>query len=250
MPQPPSPAVCAAWIRDHGPAVALTGAGVSTAAGIPDFRGPEGLYATGRYDADTVFRIDAFQRDPEPFYAFTRDFLAILDRVQPTRTHRILSAMEAAGFLEVVVTQNIDPLHEAAGSRNVLAVHGNYWTSHCLACGEAWTFEALRASLARTAGAPRCRCGGCIKPDVVFFGEPVHALPEAQAAVLEAGVLLVLGSSLTVHPAAALPAYAPGPVVVVNRGPVALPPGPDRHFVDADLDSYLGAVADELGLDA
>lgn len=239
---------CAELIRRATRMVALTGAGVSTAAGIPDFRGPKGLYVTRRYDPDRVFDILAFRRDPAPFYEFTRDFLEVADALQPTLTHRLLAALESTGTLHALITQNIDPLHQRAGSRRVIAVHGGYWTSHCLSCRAAFGLDEVRAKVASEV-VPHCRCGGVIKPDVVFFGEPVHALDEAAAACAASDLLLVLGSSLTVYPAAWLPEHAGGTVVVVNQGEVALAPRPGRFFVDADLDDFFAGVARRLGLD-
>lgn len=242
-----TPERCAEWIRQAERVVALTGAGISTAAGLPDFRGPDGLYVTRRYDPETVFAIDHFRRDPAPFYAFTRDLLGVLEELEPTFTHRFLARLEATGALEAVITQNIDPLHEEAGSRRVLPVHGGYRTSRCLACGRTLDFPALTERLAREA-VPRCACGGVFKPEVVFFGEPVRELDAAVGLVSACDLLLVLGSSLTVQPVAALPRYAGGRVVVVNLGPVALQAGPQRRLVASDLDAYFRPVAAALGL--
>ena len=227
--------------------VALTGAGISTAAGVPDFRGPNGLYVTRRYDPETVFDIDAFLHDPKPFYDFTRDFLSVVDQIEPTATHRFLARMEGQERLRCVVTQNIDFLHQRAGSENVISIHGGYWTSRCLQCGEEWDFETLRSRVEEES-VPRCRkCKGLIKPDVVFFGEAVRGMDQAADEVMEADLMLVLGSSLTVYPAASLPATARCPVIVVNKGPVGLLPGPDRFFVDEDLDRFFEAVGAAWG---
>ncbi len=222
--------------------VAMTGAGISTAAGVPDFRGPKGLYVTRRYDPETVFDIDAFLHDPEPFYDFTRDFLSVVDTIEPTVTHQFLARLEREGELRCVVTQNIDFLHQRAGSENVISVHGDYWTSRCLRCGLESDFQAFKDRV-EAATVPHCPdCDGLIKPDVVFFGEAVKGMDQAAAEVTEADLMLVLGSSLTVYPAASLPAMARCPVIVVNRGPVGLAPGPDRFFVDEDLDEFFQTV--------
>lgn len=242
-----SAAGCADRIRNARRSVALTGAGISTAAGIPDFRGPEGLYTTGRYDPQATFEIEGFLRDPAPFFRFTRDVLGLVADLQPTFTHRFLAGLEAAGTLQTVITQNIDHLHQRAGSRSVIAVHGGYWTSHCLACRDRFSLDELLELLGRSP-VPHCHCGGVVKPDVVLFGEPVYAMEEAVAAVAEADLLLVLGSSLAVYPAAWLPESADCPVVVVNRGPVKLAPAPNRFFADAELDPFFWEVARELGL--
>jgi len=233
---------CAELIRGSQAIVALTGAGISTTAGIPDFRGPQGLYVTRRYDPHATFDIGAFHADPAPFYEFTRDFLGLLRDVEPTFTHRFLAGLESRGKLMGVVTQNIDFLHQRAGSRRVVALHGDYWESHCLVCGMAFELAQMKELIADVE-VPRCSCGGVIKPDVVFFGEPVHGLEKAAELVAQSDLLLVLGSSLTVYPAAFLPQYAGGEIVVVNKGTVSLPGGPRCHHADADLDGFFSEVA-------
>jgi NAD-dependent deacetylase len=236
---------CADLIRRSERMVGMTGAGISTAAGIPDFRGPQGLYVTCRYDPDTVFDISAFRRDPAPFYEFTRDFLGVIDTIEPTFTHRFLAGLETAGKVTAVVTQNIDSLHQKAGSENVISVHGDYWTSHCLDCAREFDLSYME-DVVREVEVPRCSCGGVIKPDVVFYGEAVRDLERAAATVASSDLLLVLGSSLVVYPAAFLPEQAGGDVVVVNQGEVGLSPGPGRYFVDADLDEYFTEVEQHL----
>lgn len=237
-----SAAGCAEFIREARSIIALTGAGISTAAGIPDFRGPQGLYVTRQYDPETVFEIRAFRRDPLPFFEFTRDFLGVIRTVEPTFAHRYLAELEASGKLTAVVTQNIDSLHQKAGSRRVIPVHGDYWTSHCQECGD--EFELARMELMiREVDVPRCACGGVIKPDVVFFGEAVHDFDRAVEAVAGSDLLLVLGSSLMVYPASLLPEQAGGNVVVVNQGEIGMPSGPGRYHVEADLDVFFRKVA-------
>ena len=149
------PAACADLIRRSERVVAITGAGISTAAGIPDFRGPKGLYVTRQYDPETVFDISAFRRNPEPFYEFTRDFLGVIDSLEPTVTHRFLAQLEADGRLMAVVTQNIDSLHQRAGSQRVISVHGDYWTSHCLDCVQEYDLEQME-TMVRETEVPRC----------------------------------------------------------------------------------------------
>ena len=140
-----------------------------------------------------------------------------------------------------VVTQNIDSLHQKAGSKEVISVHGDYWTSHCLGCAREFDLEYMEAAV-REVEVPRCSCGGLIKPDVVFYGEAVRDLDRAAAAVASSDLLLVLGSTLVVYPAAFLPEQARGEVVVVNQGDVSLAQGPGRYFVDADLDEFFAEV--------
>ena len=243
-----SPQEVADRIRASRCTVAMTGAGVSTAAGIPDFRGPGGLYESRTYDPMKVFDIGHFHHDPTDFWAFTRDLARTLDDLAPTRTHRFLAELEQHGLLEGVVTQNIDPFHSLAGSQNVLALHGSYATTRCLSCGQTFDYEQMKAKVLAEA-IPACTCsgGGRLKPDVVFFGEAVKHLDESFALVSRSELLLVLGSSLVVQPAALLPEVAGGAVVVVNRGPCGLRGAPGRYFIDADLDEFFDAVADALG---
>lgn len=243
------PEDCARRIRDAGHISVLTGAGISTAAGVPDFRGPKGLYVTRAYDPETVFEIGYFERHPEPFYAFSRDFLGLLDTLEPTFTHRFLAGLESAGRDVGVVTQNIDGLHQRAGSRRVYSMHGDYETARCLHCRRRMDGAALTALMAEME-VPACpECGGLVKPDVVFFGEPVRHLDDARRLVAASDLLLVLGTSLVVYPAAALPACAGGEVVIVNKGDIALEharSGSGTYLVDAALDEYFAKVAERL----
>ena len=226
---------------------ALTGAGISTAAGIPDFRGPRGLYVTRQYDPEKTFDIGYFDRDPTYFFAFARDFVQLIEQVQPTLTHRFLAALEAHGTLEAVITQNIDGLHQKAGSRRVLEVHGSVLNGHCRICGKAYAYEMLRAKVLAEPIA-RCEaCGGVVKPDIVFFGEAVQSMEEASRLAAGADVFLVIGSSLTVYPAALLPQYAGGQVVVVNQGPVEMA-SPDWLRVDEAADTFVARIAPALGI--
>ena len=236
---------CAARIRGATKLVALTGAGISTAAGIPDFRGPQGLYASGRYDPELTFTIDGFLARPSALYGLVRDVLDLVRDVAPTYTHRFLADLERRGRLRTVVTQNVDPLHQEAGSRSGVAVHGSVRTSSCLSCREQLDLAQLEARLSERE-VPRCACGGVIKPDVVLYGEPVHGLEEAMAAVAASDLLLVLGSSLDVYPVAFLPECAGGDVVAVSRGPIGLAPAPNRYFADADLDTFFREVSAHL----
>ncbi len=227
---------------------ALTGAGISTAAGIPDFRGPNGLYTTGAYDAERVFDCRYFAKHPELLSAFSRDLLRMVSALQPCFTHRFLAALERSGYDVIVVTQNIDPLHQLAGSRCVYPVHGSYAEAYCVRCHNRWP-TAEYANMLERADVPVCACGGVIRPDIVMFGEAVKYMPEAQAAVSDSDMLLVLGTSLTVYPAAALPSLAQGPVILVNKGPTGYYPKPDDICVDAYLDPLFRQVAVQMGLD-
>ncbi|MCE5325820.1 MAG: hypothetical protein LLG01_05345 [Planctomycetaceae bacterium] len=233
-------------IRKASCVVAMTGAGASTNAGIPDFRGPNGIYASGRY-SQRVFDIEQFRRDPGEFFRFTRDLFTAIGHIAPTPSHRLLADWEARGLIAGVITQNIDPLHALAGSRNVLAVHGSYALAHCQSCGREFAYEQF-ARMVFEADVPRCPCSArsVIKPDVVFFGEAVRDFEAAHALACRCDLMLVLGSSLAVQPAALLPQLVNGDVVIVNRGESALPKSPRRHFVQAEVDAFMAAVEERL----
>jgi NAD-dependent deacetylase len=246
------PAHCAEKIRASRFPVALTGAGISTAAGIPDFRGPQGLYVTRRYDPEKVFEIGWFRRKPQFFYEFSRDFVATVKNIQPTFSHRFLADLERKELLAGVVTQNIDMLHQLAGNRNVVELHGSYRTATCTSCGRqqrgltyAWWETAMAASPPPPVALCPV-CDGVLKPDIVFFGELVRDYEEAAQMVAKCDLLLVLGSTLQVAPASLLPYSTEATTIVVNRGEVMLSPAPNRYFVYSDLDAYFRKVSDCL----
>jgi len=235
----------AALMRQASRIAVLTGAGVSTAAGIPDFRGPRGLYVTRQYDPEKTFDIAYFDRDPSYFFAFARDFVQLVERIQPTLTHRFLAALEARGTLDAVITQNIDGLHQKAGSTRVLEVHGSVRSGHCRGCGSAYVYEVLRTKVLSQPIARCDACAGVVKPDIVFFGEPVLAMREATQAAERSDLFFVIGSSLTVYPAAWLPQSAGGQVVVVNQGSVEMASADWWHVHEA-ADSFFARVATAL----
>ena len=209
-------------IRSAQPVVALTGAGISVPSGIPDFRSPgTGLWAN--VDPMEVAHITAFRRDPVRFWSFYGQRFAALRGKQPNGAHRALVELERRGLLAAVVTQNIDGLHGAAGTRELIEVHGSIATSSCPACGAVYALEVARGRLAAAPdGVPRCDCGDPLKPDVVLFGEflPEDALERAQALAASAALLLCIGSSLEVHPVAQLPELtlaAGGRIAIVTR---------------------------------
>lgn len=237
---------CAEFISSAGNIVILTGAGISTAAGIPDFRGPDGLYVTRKYDPDTIFNIEYFMNNPRPFFEFSRDFFEVINDIRPTFTHYLLAGLEKRGKVTSIVTQNIDPLHSRAGSEKLIEVHGSYNQSFCLSCRKRFALEDFLERLFSD-DIPVCDCGKVIKPDVVFFGEAVKGMDQAQADVSDADLLIVLGSSLTVYPAAFLPQYANCTTLVVNKGRVGLDPSFDRWFAEADLDGFFRGVSEVLG---
>ena len=202
----------------------LTGAGVSTLCGIPDFRGPQGLYK--QPNAERIFDIDWFDRDPSVYYNGCAELVYGLDKFQPGPVHKALKRLEDMGKLAGIATQNIDMLHQKAGSSNVYEVHGSPILHHCRRCGDEKTFDEIMAML-KDGGIPKCTCGGAYKPDITFFGEslPEEAFRSAQELAIRSDVFLVLGTSLTVFPAAGLPRLtlqAGGKVFIVNGQPTSL----------------------------
>lgn len=202
---------------------ALTGAGISTESGIPDFRSSTGIYQT---TSEAVFSIDFFNENPGEFYRIFGPFYAQTVAAAPNAGHVALADLERLGKRVEIVTQNIDALHSAAGSSSVWEIHGTLRTSSCVACERSFEPSVFGAVVA-AGQIPRCpECGGVLKPDVTFFGEslPERALAGAQRAMWETRLLLVLGTSLQVYPAAGLPrdCDADVPFVVVNRTPTPL----------------------------
>lgn len=207
--------------------VALTGAGVSTPSGIPDFRSESsGLWNYA--DPFDVASLWAFHDHPERFYRWLRPVLKQLMVAQPNAAHRVLAEMERAGRLQMVITQNIDSLHQGAGSQHVVELHGHTRTATCLACDYSLPAQSLLAQVLNGGAPPPCpRCGGLLKPDVILFGEPLpyDALSAAQQAALACDVMLVVGTSLEVMPAADLPLLAKrrgARLILVNRAPTAV----------------------------
>jgi len=239
-------------IRQADSVVALTGAGISVPSGIPDFRSPgTGLWRN--VDPMEVAHIDAFQRDPQRFWSFYGERFQTLETKQPNPAHRALAALEAAGHLDAVITQNVDCLHGKAGSRRVVEVHGSIRGSSCLQCQAGYPLADVRRRLADDAqGVPRCDCGQPLKPDVVLFGEllPAEALQRAQELASGADLMLCVGSSLEVYPVAALPELTVsrgGQLAIVTQGSTPF----DRQAsvrLTGDVVDELGAVLAELGL--
>jgi NAD-dependent deacetylase len=244
----------ARWLTNARSAVALTGAGVSTESGIPDFRSPgSGLWA--QVDPLEVASIEGFLSDPKRFYGFWRGRFAKLTAAEPNVTHKLLARLEAQGLLKAVITQNIDGLHKKAGSKRVLEVHGNYTRGVCLECRATYPIEALFQKVERSEeGVPRCdRCGGLLKPDVVLFGELLPpAFQEAELEVVKCDLLLALGSSLEVYPVAGLvprAKYSGAQVVIINRDPTEFDSVADL-VIHAQLGPTMQKLAELLGLEA
>lgn len=238
----------AALVRERQPAVVLTGAGISTESGIPDFRSAAGLWV--QYDPMEFATIQAFRRDPAKVWEFYSLRFSVLTAAEPNAGHRALAELERRGLVQAIVTQNIDGLHQRAGSQDVVEVHGSIRTASCLDCGERESLEEIVASLRETA-APACpHCGAILKPDVVMFGEllPPAAMDRAVELAREAGVLLAVGSSLEVYPVAGLleeTVSAGGAVAIVNRGATPFD-GLASVRIDGQAGETLAALAAEL----
>jgi NAD-dependent deacetylase len=227
----------------------LTGAGVSTESGIPDFRSPTGVWA--QVDPMEYASLAAFRRDPAEVWSFYAPRLKMLTTAEPNAAHLALARLERAGYVRALVTQNIDLLHERAGSADVIEVHGSIRTSSCLGCHASYPLAEVVAQIEAGAPAPTCTgCGAVLKPDVVFFGEllPEAAIDRALELAREAALLLVVGSSLEVYPVAGLPdetLAAGGSVAIVNRDRTPY----DRNAevcIRASAGEVLEAVAEEL----
>ena len=232
-----------ALIREAKYMAALTGAGVSTLSGIRDFRGKNGLY--NDMDAEKIFSFDYFERDPS-FYYNNAGFIYNIDKAEPSIVHLVLGELEKAGYLKALITQNIDLLHQKGGSNNVIEVHGSPSFHYCLRCaGIRVSFEEAAASV-KEGKIPKCpECDRAVKPAITFFGEslPADALRRAVSEAQKADLMLVLGTSLTVHPAASMPEYtlrADGKIVIVNNMPTPLDNRAALCFDD------LGSVFEDL----
>jgi NAD-dependent deacetylase len=240
----PGAAALAALIRERQPCVVLTGAGVSTESGIPDFRSPTGIWA--EVDPSEVASIEAFRRDPDRVWDFYRQRIHLLLDAEPNRAHLALVELERRGLVEAVVTQNIDMLHSRAGSREVVEVHGSIRCSSCPRCGREENLEEILGQL-DVRPTPLCvSCGVALKPGVVLFGEllPGGAMDRATELARASELILVVGSSLEVWPVAGLPLES-GSVAILNRGPTALD---DRATlkIDGGAGEVLGATVDLL----
>jgi NAD-dependent deacetylase len=237
-------------IGGSGCTVALTGAGVSVPSGIPDFRTPEtGLWS--KVNPMEVAHIDVFERDPARFWSYYRPRFHSLGEKRPNAAHEALAELERRGLLAGVITQNIDRLHRAAGSRKVIEVHGSIETSSCRRCESSYGIEEVEA-LFDVEGVARCAaCDGPVKPDVVLFGEllPEAAMAEAQRLAERAELMLCVGSSLEVHPVAGLPRLTlggGGRLAIVTKGPTPYD-GEAELKLDGEVDAELGAVLAALG---
>lgn len=205
-------------IEESSRIVFFGGAGVSTESGIPDFRSANGIFtAEGQLSPEEIVSHDYFFAHTAGFYEFYRAKM-LFPEAQPNAAHRYLAKLEQAGKLSAVVTQNIDGLHQAAGSKRVFELHGSVHRNHCLHCGKAFSLQDIVASK----GVPRCQCGGLIKPDVVLYGEGLEdsVVNGAVRAIAKADTLIIGGTSLVVYPAAGFIRFFGGKhLVIINRSP-------------------------------
>lgn len=204
------------WIKESDNIVFFGGAGVSTESGIPDFRSQDGLY-NQQYDypPETIISHSFYKKNPEEFYRFYKNKMLFPD-CKPNDAHRALAKLEEQGKLKAVITQNIDGLHQAAGSKEVLELHGSVHRNYCTRCGKFYSLE----DVAKADGVPRCDCGGIIKPDVVLYEEGLDTdiIRKAVYYISHADVLIIGGTSLTVYPAAGLIDYYKGnKLVLINK---------------------------------
>lgn len=228
------------WVEESNNIVFFGGAGVSTESGIPDFRSVDGLYnQQWSYPPETILSHTFFVRNSEEYYRFHREKL-VVDGAKPNAAHLKLAQLEKMGKLRAVITQNIDGLHQAAGSKNVIELHGSILRSYCSACGRPYPAEKMNYG----AGVPHCDCGGIIRPDIVLYEEPLaeQNINDAVEAISEADVLIIGGTSLNVYPAAGLINYYRGnKLVLVN---LSKTPYDDR--ADLVINEKIGKVFSQL----
>jgi NAD-dependent deacetylase len=216
------------------------GAGVSTESGLKDFRGKNGLYKEidNDYPPEYMLSIKCLLKEPDLFFDYYRKNLDSLN-IEPNITHKYLTKLEESGKLKAIVTQNIDGLHQRAGSKNVLEVHGTTYKNYCMKCGKEYPFDYIFKSK----GIPKCSCGGTIRPDVTLYGE---MLPEAYSLavsyIMKADTLIVAGTSLTVEPAASLLRYFDGKhLVIINNTPT-----PYDDYAELVINKPLGEIFSKL----
>ena len=228
------------WVNESRSLVFFGGAGVSTESGIPDFRSTDGLYNQSyAYPPEAILSHSFFERHPEEFFRFYREKMLCLT-AKPNAAHKKLAELEKAHILSAVITQNIDGLHQMAGSKNVLELHGSIHRNTCLSCGRSFYAETIL----RSEGIPRCPCGGVIKPDVVLYEEQLDAsvLEASIRALREADCVIVGGTSLAVYPAAGLLQYYTGSrLILINKSPT---PYDDRAdlLIQGPIGKILGKI--------
>lgn len=232
------------YINDAQFIVAITGAGISTNSGIPDFRGPNGLYSRKDIAVDKLFDIDYFKTDSSLFYNNIGDFWKDCKNANPTAGHSFLKKLENTGKLKVIISQNIDGLHEKAGNENIINVHGDFNNFQCINCHSLYVTTEEIYNQVINKKAPTCKkCGNILKPEIVFFGEQVPGIPEAIKFIRQADLLLAIGTSLVVYPVASLPEYLSphAKMCIINKG--ATPYDNQANIViDNDIDHILSQL--------
>ena len=228
------------WLSESENIVFFGGAGVSTESKIPDFRSTDGLYNQQyAYPPETILSHTFYMRRTEEFYRFYRNKMLFPD-AEPNRAHKALAKLEQEGRLRAVITQNIDNLHQMAGSKKVLELHGSVHRNYCMRCGKAYDFAYMK----NAKGTPKCDCGGIVKPDVVLYEEALNTqtLSEAVMAISQAEVLIIGGTSLAVYPAASLIDYYQGEhLVVINKSPT-----PRDRYANLLIQQPIGRVFSQI----
>jgi len=231
-------------IIDNQPAIALTGAGISVASGIPDFRGKNGLWSI--YEPSEYATIDAFMADPAKVWKMIRAMDELISKAKPNPAHIGLGKLEKMDLLQYIITQNVDNLHQDGGSRNVIEFHGNHSTLSCLFCGNKYGIEEKRQEFP-----PACECGKILKPDVIFFGEgiPEMALSLSYKLASSAGTVLVIGTSAQVMPANSIPVTAArnnAKIIEINKERTFLTDDLTDLFLEGDAGEIIAELVEEL----
>ncbi len=230
------------WIDGSDNIVFFGGAGVSTESGVPDFRSVDGLYnQKWDYPPETILSHTFFMNKPDEFYRFYREKM-LIEGVEPNPAHRALAKLEEMGKLKAVVTQNIDGLHQAAGSKTVYELHGSVHRNYCMECGKFYSFDDIM----EMDMVPRCECGGMIKPDVVLYEEGLDnvTIQKSVEAIANADMLIVGGTSLTVYPAAGLVDYYRGKkLVLINKDSTGRD-GIADLVINEPIGEVLGSIVD------
>ena len=230
------------WVQASDNIVLFVGAGGSPESGIPDFRSVDGLYhQQWKYPPEEILSHSFFERDPAEYYRFHREKL-VIDGVEPNRAHRKLAELEEKGKLRAVITQNIDGLHQAAGSKKVLELHGSILRAYCSRCRRPYSQEVINHG----EGVPRCSCGGVIRPDIVLYEEPLDQdiMEEAVRYIRNAEILIIGGTSLNVYPAAGLIRYYRGQKLVL----VNLSETPYDSYADLVIHEKIGEVFSRIAV--
>lgn len=227
-------------IKNSNFCVVLTGAGISTESGIPDFRSKDGIWS--RYDINEYGYIQNFLENPEKIWKMLREMILNMKIAKPNKAHYALAEMEEMGYIKAVITQNVDNLHRKAGSKKVIEFHGNFTKMSCIKCRRKYGYEEIKLNELP----PKCDCNGIIKPDIIFFGEeiPKYALHEAFQLANKCDLFITIGTSCEVYPASELPLIAKrngAKIIEINREDTALTP-----LADYILRGQAGRIMEEI----